>query len=389
MQLRFQSYFNSAQKIIELFKGEMPLSSFLKKYFALNKKMGSADRKQISQLCFGYYRVAKSVSSLPIETKLKISIFICNKQLNNYTFLFNDDWVNNWTENLNERVKFIEQNEFFFLLDDVFNYNDKIGDINNYRNFVLNHFVQPNLFIRIRPSKEHSVFEKLNLNNISFSIIEPNCISLLNSTKIDSVVSINKDVVIQDWSSQQIKHLLLLVKKDYSNSISVWDCCAASGGKSILAKDVLGNIDLTVSDIRPSILDNLQIRFNEASIIKYISFTNDLSKPIQLEKNFDLIICDAPCTGSGTWSRTPEENYFFNESKILEYSALQKKIVKNSIPHLKNGGYFLYITCSVFNAENEDVVKYILENTHLKLVVKNYFEGAEINADTMFAALFK
>jgi 16S rRNA (cytosine967-C5)-methyltransferase len=58
---------------------------------------------------------------------------------------------------------------------------------------------------------------------------------------------------------------------------------------------------------------------------------------------FDLVICDAPCSGSGTWSRTPEQLYFFNEKKISEYSILQKNIVGNALKSLKKDGYFLYM----------------------------------------------
>jgi 16S rRNA (cytosine967-C5)-methyltransferase len=57
---------------------------------------------------------------------------------------------------------------------------------------------------------------------------------------------------------------LLIIKSEISNpksEIKLWDCCAASGGKSLLAVDTLGNIDLTVSDVRSSIIHNLKHRF--------------------------------------------------------------------------------------------------------------------------------
>jgi len=96
-----------------------------------------------------------------------------------------------------------------------------------------------------------------------------------------------------------------------------------------------------------------------------------------------------PCTGSGTWSRAPEQLYFFQPQKIKEYQALQKKIVANAISYLKRESYFLYITCSVFKAENEDVIKFIQNNFQLTLIKSELLTGYNKKANTMFAALFK
>ena len=94
-----------------------------------------------------------------------------------------------------------------------------------------------------------------------------------------------------------------------------------------------------------------------------------------------------PCSGSGTWARTPEQISNFNSNQIAEFTQLQYLIVSNVIHHLEKNGYLLYITCSVFKAENEDIVEKL--TGHLKLVEKKYFEGYTNKADTMFAALFK
>ena len=69
--------------------------------------------------------------------------------------------------------------------------------------------------------------------------------------------------------------------------------------------------------------------------------------------------------------------------------ALQKSIAINALKSLQNNGYFLYITCSVFKKENDEVVDFILKETNLTLVEKKYFEGYALKADTMFAALLK
>jgi 16S rRNA (cytosine967-C5)-methyltransferase len=111
-------------------------------------------------------------------------------------------------------------------------------------------------------------------------------------------------------------------------------------------------------------------------------------RPLPLEKKFDLIICDAPCSGSGTWSRTPEQLYFFAENRIQHYSTLQKKIVSNAVQSLRKGSYFLYITCSVYREENEDVATFIEQNLSIQLLQQQYFVGYTEKADTLFTALF-
>jgi 16S rRNA (cytosine967-C5)-methyltransferase len=186
-----------------------------------------------------------------------------------------------------------------------------------------------------------------------------------------------------------VGELMEPVKKE--GWIQVWDACAASGGKSIMAKDRLGKINLTVSDIRESILYNLKKRFAEAGISNFQTVVADLSAndPLPPGDLFGLVIADVPCTGSGTWGRTPEQLYYFEEKKVNEYSHLQQKIVSNLLPHVKPGGYLLYITCSVFEKENEQQVELIAADKSMKLLRKECLIGYDKKADTMFAALFQ
>ncbi|WP_315817441.1 hypothetical protein [Paraflavitalea speifideaquila] len=92
---------------------------------------------------------------------------------------------------------------------------------------------------------------------MAYSMPATNCIALANASKVDELIQLNKEAVIQDYSSQRVGELLK-VEGWPRPGIPVWDCCAASGGKSILACDILGKIDLIVSDIRESIIVNLK-----------------------------------------------------------------------------------------------------------------------------------
>jgi 16S rRNA (cytosine967-C5)-methyltransferase len=101
----------------------------------------------------------------------------------------------------------------------------------------------------------------------------------------------------------------------------------------------------------------------------------------------DLIIADVPCTGSGTWARTPEWLKAFDLEMIAEYQNTQKSIVTNLPLHLNANGYLLYITCSVFKQENEEVVEFLETNCQMELVKQAVVH--EQGGDYLFAALLK
>lgn len=385
---RWHSYLNSAKEILQLYWGTEPFASFIKSYFAAHKKFGSGDRKQVSHLCYCYFRLGKAMPAIAVEERILVALFICSEESNELLEQLKPEW--------NERVALTSADKLSYLkypgsIKDIFPWIDELSNEINPELFILSHIRQPDLFIRLRPGKENLVKQKLQQAGISFNIISDGCLALPNASKIDGIVEPDKEVVVQDYSSQRVGELIQLAGFTATEPIKVWDSCAGSGGKSILVNDILGKIDLTVSDVRESILKNLEKRFAKAGIMKYKSFVVDLTQPVLNLKPdvFNLIVADVPCSGSGTWSRTPEQLYFFDEKKIDEYAALQRKIVSNIITHLEPGGYLLYITCSVFKKENEEVVDFIKERFHLQPVKMELIKGYDKKADTMFAGLLK
>jgi 16S rRNA (cytosine967-C5)-methyltransferase len=390
-----ENYVRSSTAIITAYKGDMPLAAFLKMHFAANKKFGSKDRKYITQLCYNYFRLAPVIRNEDLATGIKIALFICNDSIGEWASLFDEYWQQNWSEKLENRVAFIQSKFASVTSLSIFPFNHLLSKDINHHLFSLSHCIQPDLFIRVRPAKMDKVLNSLKAANFLFEIVEGNTIRLPNGTKLETIVTVDEDIVIQDLSSQRVGTMLDKIKSvNALNILSIWDCCAASGGKSILAHDIFENIQLTVSDIRQSILHNLESRLNRAGVDPLNSFLIDLSKPIDFKKSvnknqFDLVICDAPCSGSGTWSRTPEQLSFFDEKKVDEFQQLQQQIVTNISPSIKKGGYLLYITCSVFEKENELVSQFIVANIGAKLVEQKIIKGYTQKADTMFVALFQ
>lgn len=382
-----QAYLHTTINLLEGYQGGEPFSSFLKKYFSLHKKFGSKDRKHIAHLCYCYFRLGKALKNVALTDRLAIGLFLCNDYVHPVLEYLKPEWSGSAGMAMKEKLEWVSK-DFQFHLKEIFSMQDSVSSQLHFEQLSASILYQPYTYLRIRPGKEKPVLEKLANSNISHQLVEKSTIQLAPAVNIDTVLSVNEEVVVQDLSSQQVFHSLV-ANMDHPFE-QAWDCCAASGGKSILLKDLSPQISLTVSDIRQSIIMNLQKRFAQAGINSYKSFIADLSSPrFRINKQFDLIVCDAPCTGSGTWGRTPEQLFSFDEEKIKRYSDLQKKIMHNCIKGLTPGGMVLYITCSVFKEENENLVAYARNQLSLHLIEERYVIGYNRKADTLFTALFK
>ena len=335
-----------------------------------------------------------------LQAHILTGLFLCSSQPNELLQQLKPAWNEKVHLSVEEKCEIVNQNRSTSPLTThhsplnahlsplhVFPWKSALSDGIDHTLFCHSFFTQPDLFIRIRPGYKAAVQQKLDAGKIQYRLINENCMAFSNTTRLDAVVEADKEAVVQDYSSQQVANFLKPLHGD--QQISVWDCCAASGGKSILAKDILQDIQLTVSDIRKSILINLEKRFMAAGIKAYATKVADLthSPPATHPSLFDLIICDAPCSGSGTWARTPEQLYHWKEENLDRYTALQRKILSNVIPSIKPGGYLLYITCSVFKRENEAIVDEIKEQFKLQLLKMEVLNGYDKRADTLFAAL--
>jgi 16S rRNA (cytosine967-C5)-methyltransferase len=385
--MRSEQQLRTFLKVLESYPGDRPITKFLPDFFKKNKQMGSTDRRSASRLLYNYFRLGRGLSDKSPEQRLFLAEFLCNSVDNPFLNHFRADLNAKIYLSLDEKIRYAEENEGL-VLTEVFPFTKHLSDGIDEHGFLSSLFLQPDLFIRINPPALSIVLETIQSSGIEYKQIGDYTIALPNGTNLgllfpDSNYSV-KPYEVQDLSSQ---HTLNYFKPNRYEHW--WDACAASGGKSLLLFSEQPDIKLVVSDIRASVLENLDERFIAAGLRSYQKKLIDLTTnpdPELHHYEFDGIILDAPCSGSGTWGRTPEMISQFEEYKIQGFQNLQKTIAGNTLKYLKSGKPLIYITCSVFREENEEVVAYLVSEYGLKLEASELIDGFSKKADTMFVA---
>lgn len=390
--MQYFSQLETAKYLITNYRHHEPLHSYLKSFFKQNKKYGSKDRKLISALCYNYYRCANAFRSEDdLNFKILLGYFFLQQTPTPFLEVLKPEWNAAIDKPIHEKLKLAGIDKTL----KIFSFDDELSARVDAVAFDKSFFHQPKVYVRIRPGFHKIVIEKLNASNLNYETIDNSCLAFSNTSKIEDVLDVGREVIIQDKNSQATGNIFKEYVDASSAVKSLWDCCAGSGGKSIMVYDLNYNLAITATDKRSSILKNLEIRFKKAGIKNYSSFVADLEiisspdlKTLLNHKSFDAVIADVPCTGSGTWARTPEDLYFFKKADIQKYVHIQQQVIEKSVQLIKENGTFIYITCSVFKKENEEQIDFI-KDKGLKLLQSSIIKGYNEQADTLFIAIFK
>lgn len=385
---RFQAYLRNAASLVKVYDGRLPLAIYLKQFFAANKKFGSSDRRQVGALMHQYYRAGHLTDNMDVEEGLLLADLLCNNKATPVLQAIRPEWVPFSEMTIAGKLEACGMQWDAVKHTPWPGFLQKETDPEKYSH---SHFIQPDLFLRIRPGKLVTVKNKLKKAGIPYFEEDENCLRLENGSRLDNVLTLNADGVVQDKNSQQCGAIIKKLVPEFSGILL--DVCAASGGKSIMLHDLYERKPkLVVSDIRESILFNLKERFRIAGINKYQSFTVDFTKPIPgtfSSIKADMLVVDAPCTGSGTWARTPEQHYFFESRKVSSFAETQFTICSHALPLLKSGGIYIYITCSVFELENQAICTRLQTEHHLSLLHSEILDGTLQKADSLYIAIFR
>lgn len=382
--MKVHHHVRAFELLLNNYDGKLPLHRFLISYFKQNKQMGSADRRWAGRYLYAFFRLGNALAGYDKLIRLAVGDFLCNSTPSLMVEAYLPALLEQIQANLEEKLNLVKKSFPDFNLEDVFRFQQNLSPQVSREAFLRSFFIQPDLFIRVRETHISAIEEILEQASVPFKTIGNTTLALPNGTKLEQVIPDQRLYQVQDLSSQKTGNWFRANPHDYW-----WDCCAASGGKSLLLHSLEPTVSLLVSDVRQTSLANLQERFMQAGIKKYHKKVLDMMQDNQQllhDYKFDGILVDAPCSGSGTWGRTPEMLRFFEPHKLETYNRLQKGIVQNASQYLKPGKPLIYMTCSVFKAENEDIVGFLVENCKLKLEAMELITGYHQKADTLFVA---
>lgn len=349
---RHPRHYEKAVDIVKSYNGNRPFPSFLNEIFRNNSNWGSKDRRSYRELCYLYFKNARVLSNLN-ETELVTAL----RQLDSGELEFDPTPYKEFAEFISPLINIPELKNWY-------------------------HKQPPVFFFPWKYSDENAVFGGTYLSKEQ---------TWLYTGAVDLQVPIDEGKgIIQDISSTQV---VQKYRSLYDNH-RVWDCCAGAGGKALILSHISTPKSLICSDVRPTILENLKKRFfiNHKTLpeLKNIDIAKEF---IQVEAiDVDVILADVPCTGSGTWRRNPEALVNFHPEVINQYSQRQRLILQE-LAKVESVKYIIYCTCSLFSAENEDIIAdFLLRNSDFDCLESQYhgeIQGSEYRGDYLFSALLK
>jgi 16S rRNA (cytosine967-C5)-methyltransferase len=138
----------------------------------------------------------------------------------------------------------------------------------------------------------------------------------------------------------------------------IWDCCAAPGGKTLMLAWRADKAQITAADVSARRLAHMQARFRNYDYAAQIYCAKGDATAVASDGQvYDLILCDVPCSGTGTLARNPEIRHHLRPEEFARQAQRQRAILEGVFARLAPGGRLVYSTCSLEPEENEGVVE--------------------------------
>jgi 16S rRNA (cytosine967-C5)-methyltransferase len=384
------------------------LNSWLKNYMKAFPSMGSRDRRELRALVYGAVRMARLFPEATVEQQIGMGqVFAAGPSSDFVQYARSrsgwdlpslpvpgTDTFQSMPEPGFDALQLCRhwaQEGLSFRADDWFPAHNRISSSIDQNELLKGFLMPPRTWVRLRAGREKVVenewCEKAWLWGNSETT--PNARWVESGRPLDSLNSFQSGFFeVQDLASQRTIRFM-----NPSSGESWWDACAGSGGKSLLLHDREPGVKLFATDERQSTLQQLHERFTRAGIRSYSRYCMDIDQRDPLEqagsfpRQFDAVLADVPCSGSGTWSATPDWLSRFEQHRITEFAERQFRLVSNLLPYVREGGRLVYLSCSLYADENEQVVDRLCSTFGWQCLDQGYEQASLEGGDVLFGAV--
>lgn len=340
----------------EVLKDKLPADVVIDKYLKERRYIGAKDRRFIADNVWKIIRNRMKYSEM-LEGKISSRLLCaCCFLDNDIELLFNGEEYAPAILSSNELLVLKKASDFEDFSDFAIYECPRwlFEKINNIRLLDALNSSAP-VDVRANLTSRESAKERLKKEGLFFSSTPYSPIGLRSCDR----VNLNNCMTYQDGGievmdeASQIIALLCNAKPHHK----IIDYCAGAGGKSLCIGAELHNDGVVwAHDINQERLSRIKKRAERLDITN-IKLINNVT-----DTDYNRFIIDAPCSGSGTWRRSPDAKYRLTPEKLKEICDAQAKILDFGAKHTAIGGWLIYITCSIFNEENEQQIERFLNN---------------------------
>lgn len=342
--------------ITEIFQDQSPADNIINNYLRERKYIGSGDRRFITETV---WKIIRNRRKLEFDSRAKEprKILITYLKDDNLEVIFGtgeyapealskEEKI--WLKNLNEDVYPLDVEaecpKWLF---------DKINDVRLLKS--LNETASADL--RVNVKNRDVMLEKLHKEGLFFAPTPYSPMGLRSTERVNlnnCIAYKEGEIDVQDEASQ-----LAAILCDVNSEHKVMDYCSGAGGKALSIAYLLnGNGKIEAHDIDWHRLEQIKPRMERLNV-KNIELVREMK-----DNDYDRFIIDAPCTGTGTWRRSPDAKFRLTQKKLNEVNKIQAELLDIAYKNTKIGGRIIYITCSILRDENEDIINAFTLRNH-------------------------
>lgn len=337
--------------ISEIFKDKIPADSIINAYVRERKYIGSKDRRFITETVWKIIRNRRKLvfdagSNEPrrvLLTYLQDEDFdlLCGGEYGLAPLSKEEkEWLKRRNEEVYPAAVEAECPDWLF---------DKVKDIHLLK--ALNEPASADL--RLNKGSRARVIEQLQGEGLYFvpTPYSPIGIRSAERVNLNNCVAYKEGVIeVQDEASQ-----LAAILADVRPEHKIIDYCCGAGGKSLTMAFLMNRQGkIQIHDINRSRLEAVKERAVRLDV-KNLEIIEEVG-----DRDYDRFVVDAPCSGTGTWRRSPDAKYRLTPETLKELNKTRAELLEKAFNHIRRGGRVVYITCSILRDENEDIIEAFL-----------------------------